>query len=35
MVNLINKRIGINYEYEMPSSLDNAFKKLELMKKKV
>lgn len=35
MVNLINKRIGINYEYEMPSSLNNAFKKLELMKKKI
>lgn len=35
MVNLINKRIGISLEYEMPSSINNAFKKLELMKKKI
>lgn len=34
MVNLINKRIGLSLEYEMPSSLSNAFKKLELMSKK-
>lgn len=34
MVNLINKRIGLSLEYEKPSSLSNAFKKLELMSKK-